>query len=545
MGTHYGATNAMVTLTVNQPWQDPRTGIWKLRKRIPQRYRAVAGQRGDTIKLSTGTADRHEAKRRWPDLLRQWGELEAQWERRLNLVVMTHDRAKEVTARWVAHIAAGGRLETGGADSELFEVLDIPAARTTDRVSRMWQRVDHHADEALRLMEMSVTPDTKGVLVREMLSAVHAAYLQADLRALGAVGTQPFLNPLAEVSSHLPDVPPPLKPVAPVIANALPMSSLLAAWKITSTTKPTVVTETEYAVASLIAFAGSDEATLITRELLVRWRDSMKAAGRTNATWNNRLSLIRQVLVQAVRDDKLPADPTDRLRLQKNAPQSWLPYSDQEAVRILEAARQETQPTRRWAHWIMAFTGMRVGEVLQLSGADIREDDGIAYFAIHQDDPEKSVKNSQRRNIPVHSALVAEGLLRYVRSLPAGSPLFPDKALDKHGRRGGRGWNVVGKWVRVTVGINDARKAPDHSWRHRMEDELRNADVPEDVRDAIAGHARKTVGRIYGVRGESLRRLSHAIKRLKPPRGLPPAAQHPAATDGSIAIDDRGELTGR
>jgi integrase len=168
----------------------------------------------------------------------------------------------------------------------------------------------------------------------------------------------------------------------------------------------------------------------------------------------------------------------------------------------------------------MALTGMRVGEVLQLSASDIREDHGIPYFAIHQDDAEKSVKNSQRRNIPVHSALVTEGLLAYMRSLPAGSPLFPEKALDRHGRRGGRGWNAVGKWVRVTVGLCDPRKAPDHSWRHRMEDELRNADVPEDIRDAIAGHARKTVGRIYGVRGESLRRLSQALESLKLPRGL-------------------------
>jgi integrase len=185
----------------------------------------------------------------------------------------------------------------------------------------------------------------------------------------------------------------------------------------------------------------------------------------------------------------------------------------------------------------MALTGMRVGEVLQLSASDVREDDAISYFAVHQDDAEKSVKNSQRRNIPIHSALVAEGLLGYVRSLPAGSALFPDKALDRHGRRGGRGWNVVGKWVRVTVGIHDPRKAPDHSWRHRMEDELRNADLPEDIRDAIAGHARKTVGRVYGVRGESLKRLSQAIERLSLPRGLSPASDC-QTVDHSMPVGD-------
>jgi hypothetical protein len=189
MGTHHGTTNAKVTLNVSQPWQDPRTGIWKLRKRIPQRYRSVAGQRGDSIKLSTGTADRHEAKRRWPDLLRQWSELEAEWARRLNLVVMTADRANEVTAGWVAYIAASNRLEMDGEDTDLFEIRDMPAERTPARISRMWQRVDYHADEALRLAGISVAPDTKEILVRTMLSAVHAAYLQADVRRFGAVGT--------------------------------------------------------------------------------------------------------------------------------------------------------------------------------------------------------------------------------------------------------------------------------------------------------------------------------------------------------------------
>lgn len=32
-------------------WKDPRTGIWKLRRRIPGRYRGVAGRRGDVIKI--------------------------------------------------------------------------------------------------------------------------------------------------------------------------------------------------------------------------------------------------------------------------------------------------------------------------------------------------------------------------------------------------------------------------------------------------------------------------------------------------------------
>lgn len=506
-------------MSMPQPWRDPRTGIWKLRRRIPQRYRAVAGVKGESIKLSTGTADRDEAKRRWPAVLQKWAALEAAWERQLNCIALTPETAQTVAAQWVAHIAAGHPLDADGIDSDLFEILDRPDDATPERLATLWQRVGLHADAALTLAGLSITADSRPLLLRTMLPAVRAAYLQADLRALGAVGPPRFLRPLSEVAAVLPQVAPAPPPEGPPAAT-VSLQQLLATWKATAANKPSVVAETEYAVQGLARFLGTDDASAVTRDALIRWRDSLKAAGRSNATWNNRLSLVRQVLLRALRDGRLPADPTEGLRLPRNAPVSWLPYSDGEAARILLAARAETQPARRWAHWIMAFTGMRVGEVLQLSAADLRADDDILYIAVHQDDPEKSVKNNQRRNVPIHPALVQEGLVAYARSLPAGSPLFPDKALDRHGRRGGHGWNLVGAWVREVVGITDPRKAPDHSWRHRMEDELRSADVPEDLRDAILGHARRTMGRIYGVRGESLRRLSQAIDRLKPPPGL-------------------------
>ena len=79
---------------------------------------------------------------------------------------------------------------------------------------------------------------------------------------------------------------------------------------------------------------------------------------------------------------------------------------------------------------------------------------------------------------------------------------------------------MTGKWVRETVGIDDPRKAPNHAFGHRMEDEMRAAEVPEDVRDAIVGHARKTTGAVYGVRGEALRRLSRYLEKVPVPAGL-------------------------
>ena len=174
--------------------------------------------------------------------------------------------------------------------------------------------------------------------------------------------------------------------------------------------------ETDYAVKTLRSFLGHDDASQIGREDLIRWRDSTKAGGATNNTWNNRLSLIRQVLGHGVSDGVLKADPTDGLQLRKSRQTSPPPYSDEEATRILLAARRETRPSLRWAHWVMAFTGMRAGEVLQLLGRDVRQEGGIWVIDVNEGDPTKSVKTGQRRHVPVHPALIREGFVTYAAS---------------------------------------------------------------------------------------------------------------------------------
>ena len=153
----------------------------------------------------------------------------------------------------------------------------------------------------------------------------------------------------------------------------------------------------------------------------------------------------------------------------------------------------------------MAFSGARAGEVLQLLGRDVRQEGDLWVIDVNERGDGKSVKTGNPRNVPVHPALLREGFVAYAQTVAPDAPLFPEKALDKHGNRGGRAWNVVGLWVRKVVGITDPQKAPDHSWRHRVEDELRAAEAPEDARDAILGHARKLRAASMGCEGRPYR----------------------------------------
>ncbi|MGG5822390.1 DUF6538 domain-containing protein [Falsiroseomonas sp. HW251] len=467
---------------------------------VPNRLKAVAGR--THVKRSLGTRCPREARAKWPAELARWDTQIGAWEREMKRESVTAERALGLAAAWAASIDHGAPLHTGGEDSDVFEPLVIPECHTPERLARMWGRVEVHAIEALELAGITATADTFPLLLNAMVPVVNATYLREDLTALAAAHP---LNPLAAVRQQLPAVPPPPACVAVHSTDGPSFDAIWSAWKAVTATNARTVDETRSMLRMLADFLGHDDAGRVTRDDLRSWRDHLKTAhGLTNNTWNNRLSLVGQVFKRAVADERLPMDPTDGLRLPKSKPHSPLPYSDDDAAAILLRARSETLPTLRWAHWVMAFTGMRVGEVLQLGRDDLREDpdSGIWTLAIHEHTKGNSVKTGMPRNVPVHPALVAEGFVAYALTVEAGAPLFPDKEVDKYGRRGGRGWNAVSSWVRRSVGITDARKAPNHSWRHRMEDELRAAEVSEDVRDAILGHARKRLGGItaYGAR---------------------------------------------
>lgn len=541
----------MATLRMAQLWKDPRTGIWKLRRRIPARYRAVADQKGDTVKISTGTADRKEAEKRCPEVLRQWSERVAEWERRLSgdaasphaqplttrelyaLAGLWYRRTvHEFEAHPDAAVLWDGWEETMPSNpyTEDEPTEAIAEGRASVRTEYRRQEAEFlapflgYADELLASARVATDVASRDQLARLIVQRLSQALTLHRKRLGGDYSPDP-------VRPTLPEWKPPAAAAHPPEASpTVSLRGLFEAWKIVAVVKPRVIEETRYVVEALIAFAGHDDAARITGDDLIRWRNAKKADGRSNNTWNNRLSMIRQVFAHGVAERRLSSDPTAGLRLRKAPQQSPLPYSDADAAAILTAARRETRPSLRWAHWVMAFTGMRAGEVLQLLGRDVRRDGDVWIIDINEIGDGKSVKTGQRRHVPVHPALVDEGFLAYAQTIAADAPLFPDKTLDRFGNRGGRAWNLIGKWVWDVVGLTDRLKAPDHSWRHRVEDEMRAAEVPEYARDAILGHARKTTGRQYGLRGEALTALHRFISTIPVPPGIvvPAVAQKAA-----------------
>jgi len=193
-------------------------------------------------------------------------------------------------------------------------------------------------------------------------------------------------------------------------------------------------------------------------------------------------------------------------------------FTDDEAATILRhALSYPTTPrtksgsinfpeaAQRWVPWLAAYTGARVGELTQLRVQDIEH---RACGHVLRITPEAgTVKTNKVRVIPIHLHLVEIGLLEYVEAVRAvGSnsdvaitvPLF--HAGNDTGK--GRGPAVytserLAKWVRSLSSLADKGVQPNHGWRHTFKQRARRAGIEPGIRDAICGHAPRSVAEQY------------------------------------------------
>lgn len=309
-----------------------------------------------------------------------------------------------------------------------------------------------------------------------------------------------------EWSRESPSYPPPPKAdarPAPVAAAAnVSFGSLLDGYGLENQRNARARYDRERTLERLKAFLGHDDAARVTADDAIRFKDA-RVRQVANATVRNDLSELSGIWRWAVRNRKVAANPFLGISPPKSrggGKRTRVPYDEDDARRILEAARRETG-LLRWLPWLLCFTGARIGELAQAAKADLAQrDGGLWVLRIHGEAEGNTLKTlHSERLVPLHHALVAEGFVQYVTALPAGSRLWPKLKPNMHGLFGDYASKEHGRWVRGTVGITDTRKDPAHAWRHRFEDEARRAHIPQDVRDGILGHHNpKNEGEGYG-----------------------------------------------
>ena len=154
-----------------------------------------------------------------------------------------------------------------------------------------------------------------------------------------------------------------------------------------------------------------------------------------------------------------------------------------------------------WVPLVGLFTGMRLGEIVQLLATDVREDQGVAFFDVKKGEGEdKHLKTaSSRRAVPVHPMLVKLGFMDFVGEQRKGNPdgrVFADIEKGKDGYYS----HNFSKWFsRYTkqVGVKTSRTSF-HSFRHSFKDALVQGGVEDTKIKALLGHADNSVTSQYG-----------------------------------------------
>jgi integrase len=480
----------------------PKSGVFYYRRVVPLNLRPALGQ--TEIRISLGTKDSREAKRRLPE---KAAIVEAKFAAAgRGPVSLTHQQIVALAGAWYQRELARREVDPGPEEQlDLeFDQLEFPLTGGN------WQKAKAARDDVAKLLKQN------GLLVDEQ--STRELELQLFDLKVRLVGT---LRQRAQ-GDYTPD---PLIQRLPKwdvtkqesVKNRLPLNELVDAWAVERKPAQRTRYEWERAVSRLASHVGHTNPTNLVPADIVSWKDALLASGKSPKTVKNHLAAVRALFGWAVRNHRMAVNPGTGIDVaaKEKGGNRRLPYSEEDAALLLRLARAE-KGAKRWLPWLLAFTGARLEEVCQSLVRDIRESKGVWYLDINSDHETKSLKNTgSARKVPLHPALIEEGFLSYIRRLPADGPLFPDLTPDRFGRRGGNGTKIIGRWVRAS-GITNPRKAPNHAWRHRFKDVCRGAGIEKAVHDALTGHASGDVGDGYGL-GYPLGVLATAIAKLPDP----------------------------
>lgn len=249
------------------------------------------------------------------------------------------------------------------------------------------------------------------------------------------------------------------------------------------------------------------------------------------------MGMLQTVLGWCAKNGYLEGNPAAGLKptQAENGKLRRLPYDGEDLKTIFSSPLYAgcTSEARRWSpgrlvirdacFWLPLLglhTGCRLEELGQLTLADVKEEDGIAFLDINDLSEGQFLKTKgSRRRVPLHPKVIEAGFLVYAATLRkrGETRVFPDLLRDPRGKTTAA-WSKW--WGRYTtrIGITDPRKVF-HSFRHAFKDACRAAGIEEAIHDALTGHAAPHVGRSYG-KGYSLALLAEAVARVEFGMGL-------------------------
>ena len=160
-------------------------------------------------------------------------------------------------------------------------------------------------------------------------------------------------------------------------------------------------------------------------------------------------------------------------------------FSKKQVAKILEFVDQQ-KDGRNWPVNIMAFTGMRNAEVMQLRKEDIKQsEEGIWYFRVTEEAGKLKTQQSNRV-IPIHDTLIKKGFLDFVKGTSETYLFRRFSKSDKYLTR------IYSDSIRPSCGLPNERENGDilnlYSLRHFVVSSLVDAGAQLPYIQSMIGH---------------------------------------------------------
>ncbi|MFH3480250.1 DUF6538 domain-containing protein [Xanthobacter variabilis] len=423
---------------------------------------------------------------------------------------LSQKQAVALAGAWYRGFVA--RLEDNPGKSLVFEKLQQAVGERLDDSSALRAEMAPFVDDLLSARALVVDDDSRELLATAMRGAIRDAAGTLLRRAEGDYGPDAVVQRFpSEAALPRPEIGGAAK--TPSTGKGVTLTGLAEAWGRERQPRAKTLEEHLRVVKAFVAFVKHDDATAITPEDVVGWKDALVAEGRLAAKTINAkyLTPLGTVLNWGKANRKITSNPAQGIRSSGKAPPRTRDrsFTHEEATTILKAALHaydapgrnapEMLAARRWVPWLCAYSGARVSEITQLRGQDFQEVNGVWVLRIS---PEAgAVKTDKPRMVPVHPDLIRQGLLEFVKERGDG-PLFYKEAPShqKGPAKAHPAKTIAGRlagWVR-DIGVNDPHVQPNHGWRHLFMTLCREHQVAEEARYFIVGHTLRDTGQRYG-----------------------------------------------
>lgn len=477
----------------------------------------------ESVRFSLGTSDAREAKILNAEV---GAHLERIWQ-------ALREASSPVSLTRRQATALSGALYRAWANEERQATLAVEWDREQKRMAPAAIEPDeeqaYFGTAAAKITEAAENSDTErleaslGAIIDRVLLSRGIAEVDAESRALlrhvfahaladafknqeRNAGGDYSPDPKSERFPEWQDPKTPEKP-RPQLAPKVSLKGLVEDWwreAKAAGRKPSTYDSYRHTVEAFGEFLGHDDASRVTPQDVVRFKDHRLGVVSAKTVKDNDLAGLKSVFGWAKDNFKLASNPAADVKAQAGKRQKLRNkgLTDDEgravlaATLTLEKGRDlpQTFAAKRWVPWLCCYTGARVGEVAQLRKEDVRKEGDWWVITIT---PEAgTVKTDEARRVVLHPDLVAQGFVAFVKAAKNGHLfLRPAADGDVRGPLGGVK-NRLREFAREHV--TDKNVAPFHGWRHRFKTKGREAGIDPRVLDAIQGHAARTAGDDYG-----------------------------------------------